>query len=257
MCYVILCVISPSTFTGNRREVTLLTLTIFPINLSDLILSSRYERYYTRRDISSPSRKLKISRYTFGQYDLITTDINSIITPGYCFATRSSPPRTRRSSASSVGSVQNLQSAQLHAPPRSISSNRSRSPTPHRPTAGNKQQHQQQSCDEQKKRSRSPTPHRKLLASPNHQPDLVKQRSRSPTPRANLRSRSPTPRKSTDSSRRNANEEARSPTYYGKPQENGRVSLSFILRKKLFLEKARYSFYKQYCTKNIVNFDIF
>ncbi|XP_018047621.1 PREDICTED: GAS2-like protein pickled eggs [Atta colombica] len=137
---------------------------------------------------------------------------------------RSSPPRTRRSSASSVGSVQNLQSAQLHAPPRSISSNRSRSPTPHRPTAGNKQQHQQQSCDEQKKRSRSPTPHRKLLASPNHQTDLVKQRSRSPTPRANLRSRSPTPRKSTDSSRRNANEEARSPTYYGKPQENGRES---------------------------------
>ncbi|XP_011687135.1 PREDICTED: GAS2-like protein 2 [Wasmannia auropunctata] len=137
---------------------------------------------------------------------------------------RSSPPRTRRSSASSVGSVQNLQSAQLHAPPRSISSNRSRSPTPHRPTAGSKQQHQQQSCDEQKKRSRSPTPHRKLLASPNHQTDLAKQRSRSPTPRANLRSRSPTPRKNTDSSRRNANEEARSPTYHGKSQENGRES---------------------------------
>ncbi|XP_011863106.1 PREDICTED: GAS2-like protein 1 [Vollenhovia emeryi] len=136
---------------------------------------------------------------------------------------RSSPPRTRRSSASSVGSVQNLQSAQLHAPPRSISSNRSRSPTPHRPTAGSKQQqHQQQSCDEPKKRSRSPTPHRKLLPSPNHQADLAKQRSRSPTPRANLRSRSPTPRKNADSSRRNANEEARSPTYHGKPQENGR-----------------------------------
>ncbi|XP_020300791.1 GAS2-like protein pickled eggs [Pseudomyrmex gracilis] len=133
---------------------------------------------------------------------------------------RSSPPRTRRSSASSVGSVQNLQSAQLHAPPRNISSNRSRSPTPHRPTAGSKQQ---QSSEERKKRSRSPTPHRKLLASPNHQADLTKQRSRSPTPRANLRSRSPTPRterKNTDSARRN--EEARSPTYYGRSQETGR-----------------------------------
>ncbi|XP_029669719.1 GAS2-like protein pickled eggs isoform X2 [Formica exsecta] len=140
---------------------------------------------------------------------------------------RSSPPRTRRSSASSVGSVQNLQSAQLHAPPRSISSNRSRSPTPHRPTAGSKQQqqHQLQSSDELKKRSRSPTPHRKLLASPNqHQADLAKQRSRSPTPRANLRSRSPTPRKNIDSFKRNANEEARSPPYHGKLQENGRES---------------------------------
>ncbi|XP_029176176.1 GAS2-like protein pickled eggs [Nylanderia fulva] len=139
---------------------------------------------------------------------------------------RSSPPRTRRSSASSVGSVQNLQSAQLHAPPRSISSNRSRSPTPHRPTASSKQQqhqHQPQSAEELKKRSRSPTPHRKLLASPN-QTDLAKQRSRSPTPRANLRSRSPTPRKNTDSSRRNVNEEARSPTCHGKLPENGRES---------------------------------
>ncbi|KAL6254357.1 hypothetical protein P5V15_014405 [Pogonomyrmex californicus] len=137
---------------------------------------------------------------------------------------RSSPPRTRRSSASSVGSVQNLQSAQLHTP-RSISSNRSRSPTPHRLTANSKPQHQQQSCDEQKKRSRSPTPHRKLLASPNHQVDLAKQRSRSPTPRANLRSRSPTPRKNIDSFRKNANEEpTRSPTYQGKSQENGRES---------------------------------
>ncbi|RLU24809.1 hypothetical protein DMN91_002899 [Ooceraea biroi] len=136
---------------------------------------------------------------------------------------RSSPPRTRRSSASSVGSVQNLQSAQLHAPPRSISSNRSRSPTPHRPTAAGsraqQQQYQQQSADEQKKRSRSPTPHRKLLASPN-QGDLAKQRSMSPTPWANLRSRSPTPRKNADSSKRN--EELRSPN--GKPQENGRES---------------------------------
>ncbi|EFN61525.1 GAS2-like protein 1 [Camponotus floridanus] len=155
----------------------------------------------------------------------ITTDINSAIKPAVVVSTfRSSPPRTRRSSASSVGSVQNLQSAQLHAPPRSISSNRSRSPTPHRPTTGSKQQHQPQSSDELKKRSRSPTPHRKLLASPNqHQTDLAKQRSRSPTPRANLRSRSPTPRKNIDS-RRNANEEARSPTYHGKLQENTRES---------------------------------
>jgi len=138
---------------------------------------------------------------------------------------RSSPPRTRRSSASSVGSVQNLQSAQLHAPPRSISSNRSRSPTPHRPTAaGRTQQHQQSTDEPQKKRSRSPTPHRKLLASPN-QGDLAKQRSMSPTPWASLRSRSPTPRKNADPSRRNANEEPRSPTHHGKPQENGRVRI--------------------------------
>lgn len=165
----------------------------------------------------------------------ITTDINSAIKPAVVVSTfRSSPPRTRRSSASSVGSVQNLQSAQLHAPPRSISSNRSRSPTPHRPTTGSKQQHQPQSSDELKKRSRSPTPHRKLLPSPNqHQTDLAKQRSRSPTPRANLRSRSPTPRKNIDS-RRNANEEARSPTYHGKLQENTRVSLFFYFTRYIF-----------------------
>lgn len=167
----------------------------------------------------------------------ITIDNNSAIKPAVVVSTsRSSPPRTRRSSASSVGSVQNLQSAQLHAPPRSISSNRSRSPTPHRPTTGSKQQqHQPQSGDELKKRSRSPTPHRKLLASPNqHQTDLAKQRSRSPTPRANLRSRSPTPRKNIDSSRRNVNEEARSPTYHGKLQEDGRVSLLFYSMRHIF-----------------------
>lgn len=125
--------------------------------------------------------------------------------------------------------MQNLQSAQLHAPPRSVSSNRSRSPTPHRPTGGSKQQQQhQQSADEQKKRSRSPTPHRKLLASPNQADLAAKQRSMSPTPWTSLRSRSPTPRKNADTSRRNANEEPRSPTHHGKPQENARVRLTSV-----------------------------
>lgn len=161
----------------------------------------------------------------------ITTDINSAITPGPLsrFLPRS-PPRTRRSSASSIGScagtMQSPQSAQLHAP-RSISSNRSRSPTPHHAGGKQQQQHQHQPSDEQRKinRSRSPTPQRKFLASPNHQAvDLGKQRSRSPTPRANLRSRSPTSRM-----------EARSPTNHGKPQENGRVSSPLLL----FLESER------------------
>ncbi|XP_011144168.1 GAS2-like protein pickled eggs [Harpegnathos saltator] len=132
-----------------------------------------------------------------------------------------SPPRTRRSSASSIGScagtMQGPQSAQLHAP-RSISSNRSRSPTPHHAGSKQQQQPQQQSSDEQRKinRSRSPTPQRKFLASPNHQADLGKQRSRSPTPRANLRSRSPTSRAELKSG------SAVSPTSHGKAQENGR-----------------------------------
>ncbi|XP_076624385.1 GAS2-like protein pickled eggs isoform X1 [Colletes latitarsis] len=138
-----------------------------------------------------------------------------------------SPPRTRRSSASSVGScagtMQNQQSPQLHAA-RSISSNRSRSPTPHRPAG---KQQQQQPSDEQRKinRSRSPTPQRKFLGSPNHQPnDFGKQRSRSPTPKAQLRSCSPTTKPehaktgcALDSPKRSVfNEDARSPTHHAK-----------------------------------------
>ncbi|XP_015185441.1 PREDICTED: serine/arginine repetitive matrix protein 2-like isoform X3 [Polistes dominula] len=160
-----------------------------------------------------------------------------------------SPPRTRRSSASSVGScagttLQNQQSAaaaatsaptstatattataagtlgQLHAP-RSVSNNRSRSPTPqqtnkhqhyyhHHQQQQQQQQHhhhhhhQQLGEDQQKKinRSRSPTPQRKFFNSPTHHQQVTtttpeysgKQRSRSPTPKVTLGSRSPTPK---------------------------------------------------------------
>nr|XP_012141434.1 PREDICTED: GAS2-like protein 1 isoform X2 [Megachile rotundata] len=127
--------------------------------------------------------------------------------------------RTRRSSASSVGScggTQNQQATQLHAA-RSVSSNRSRSPTPHQP--GKQQQ------DEQRKinRSRSPTPQRKFLASPSHQPaDFGKQRSRSPTPKAqNFRSVSPKEHVRTGSvldSPARSFEDA-SPTHHGRHQE--------------------------------------
>ncbi|XP_076682057.1 GAS2-like protein pickled eggs isoform X1 [Andrena cerasifolii] len=116
-----------------------------------------------------------------------------------------SPPRTRRSSASSVGSCAGTppqQSTQLHAA-RSISSNRSRSPTPHQPSG-------KQLSDEQRKtnRSRSPTPQRKYLGSPSHQQaDFGKQRSRSPTPKPQLRSSSPTIKPE------------RSPTHHPKHQE--------------------------------------
>ncbi|CAK9823589.1 GAS2-like protein pickled eggs [Anthophora retusa] len=141
-----------------------------------------------------------------------------------------SPPRTRRSSASSVGScagaMQNQQSTQLHAA-RSVSSNRSRSPTPHQPPT-RQQQQQQQPSDEQRKinRSRSPTPQRKFLGSPSHQVDFGKQRSRSPTPKPQIRSNSPTSKldhgKSgsiVDSHGRSPNDESRSPTHHGKHQE--------------------------------------
>lgn len=129
--------------------------------------------------------------------------------------------RTRRSSASSVGScagtAQNQQSAQLHAA-RSVSSNRSRSPTPHQPVS----KQQQSNSDEQRKinRSRSPTPQRKFLGSPGHQPDFGKQqRSRSPTPRPQLRSNSPKHGSHVDSSARISNEESRSPAHHGRHQE--------------------------------------
>ncbi|XP_012166513.1 GAS2-like protein pickled eggs isoform X1 [Bombus affinis] len=140
-----------------------------------------------------------------------------------------SPPRTRRSSASSVGScagtMQNQQqSTQLHAA-KSVSSNRSRSPTPHQPAG---KQQQQSNSEEQRKinRSRSPTPQRKFLGSPSHQPDFGKQRSRSPTPKAQLRSSSPTTKLEhgkggsyVDSPGRSSNEDSRSPTHHGRHQE--------------------------------------
>ncbi|XP_076230912.1 GAS2-like protein pickled eggs isoform X2 [Calliopsis andreniformis] len=133
--------------------------------------------------------------------------------------------RTRRSSASSVGSCagatqQNQQSQQLHTT-RSISSNRSRSPTPHQPSG-------KQLSDEQKKinRSRSPTPQRKFLGSPSHQPgDFGKPRSRSPTPKPQFRSSSPTTKAEHDkivcneSPKRTFGEDARSPTHHARHQE--------------------------------------
>ncbi|PBC28983.1 GAS2 protein [Apis cerana cerana] len=144
-----------------------------------------------------------------------------------------SPPRTRRSSASSVGScagtMQNQQSA--HAA-KGVSSNRSRSPTPHQ-LGGNKQQQQQTTTggDEQRKinRSRSPTPQRKFLGSPVHQSDFGKQRSRSPTPKAQLRSNSPTTKvdsakggSAVDSAGRGLYEEARSPTHHGRQHQEAK-----------------------------------
>ncbi|XP_043797524.1 GAS2-like protein pickled eggs isoform X1 [Apis laboriosa] len=142
-----------------------------------------------------------------------------------------SPPRTRRSSASSVGScagtMQNQQSA--HAA-KGVSSNRSRSPTPHH-LGGNKQQQTTTSGDEQRKmnRSRSPTPQRKFLGSPVHQSDFGKQRSRSPTPKAQLRSSSPTTKldgakggSAVDSAGRSLYEEARSPTHHGRQHQEAK-----------------------------------
>lgn len=150
-----------------------------------------------------------------------------------------SPPRTRRSSASSVGScagaMQNQQSTQLHAA-RSVSSNRSQSPT-----SKQQQQQQQQFGDEQRKinRSRSPTPQSKLMGSPG-QSDFRKQRSRSPTPKPQLRSSSPTNRIElgkggcgVDSVGRRLNEEARSPTNHGRHQE---AKVGIFLCRRSWLE---------------------
>ncbi|XP_023287480.1 GAS2-like protein pickled eggs [Orussus abietinus] len=106
-----------------------------------------------------------------------------------------SPPRTRRSSASSVGSCAGAMQAlsqQSLSPqaPRTVSASRSRSPTPHRAN-----RHLGEELKKPANRSRSPTPQRKFLGSPVHQAvDHGKQRSRSPTPKTGLRSQSPTPR---------------------------------------------------------------
>lgn len=139
-----------------------------------------------------------------------------------------SPPRTRRSSASSVGSCAGTLQSQNQQPlslqiPRSISSNRSRSPTPH---------HANRLLGEDMKksgnRSRSPTPQRKFHGNQTHQSaDAGKLRSRSPTPKTNPRSRSPTPKvengKSTsprnlDPTRKALNEEIRQVKYDGRSQ---------------------------------------
>ncbi|XP_066591048.1 GAS2-like protein pickled eggs isoform X2 [Prorops nasuta] len=113
-----------------------------------------------------------------------------------------SPPRTRRSSASSVGSLNALgspQSYHLHASRNANASsfNRSRSPTPHRAGPPMRQPEEKRTI-----RSRSPTPQQKLLPnSPGHQQNsFIKQRSRSPTPsshknlQTSSRSTSPNPK---------------------------------------------------------------
>lgn len=116
-----------------------------------------------------------------------------------------SPPRTRRSSASSVGSnsgslapslpstAQHRNSTSTLSPaPRNSESRRSRSPTPRRTLTPNPP-----AADRGRNRSRSPTPNYRLS------PGQARDRSPSPTPRRALtptvasrnRSRSPTPRK--------------------------------------------------------------
>lgn len=107
--------------------------------------------------------------------------------------------------------------------PRSVSSNRSRSPTPHQTT-----RHHGEDTKKTGNRSRSPTPQRKHLSNPVHQPsDAGKLRSRSPTPKTNSRSRSPTPKVENgkasdpmilDPTRKALNEEIRQVKYDGRSQ---------------------------------------
>lgn len=107
----------------------------------------------------------------------------------------SSPPRTRRSSASSVGSNSgNL----VPSTPLATTRNRSRSPAAHRAVA------QTLSLKDSGRRSRSPTPRRTLT--PNNTAERSRNRSRSPNANrpqqqtlslkeSGRRSRSPTPRR--------------------------------------------------------------
>lgn len=139
-----------------------------------------------------------------------------------------SPPRTRRSSASSVGSCagtlqsQNQQLLSLQIP-RSISNNRSRSPTPYQAN-----RFLGEDVKKVDNRSRSPTPQRKFLTNQTHHSvDAGKLRSRSPTPKSHPRSRSPTPKvgnvkptspRNLDPTRKALNEEIRQVKYDGRSQ---------------------------------------
>ncbi|XP_015117006.1 GAS2-like protein pickled eggs isoform X1 [Diachasma alloeum] len=143
-----------------------------------------------------------------------------------------SPPRTRRSSVSSVGSCagtvtqQQGQQPQSLQTPRSISNNRSRSPTPHHAA----RQHLGDDLKRSGNRSRSPTPQTKFIPSPVRQASDLgnKQRSRSPTPKSNLQTgSSPTPRPEInrcgrtsplDPTRKALNEEIRQVKYDGRSQ---------------------------------------
>ncbi|XP_008547458.1 GAS2-like protein pickled eggs [Microplitis demolitor] len=128
-----------------------------------------------------------------------------------------SPPRTRRSSASSVGScgstVQQQQQPHSLQTPRSVSTNRSRSPTPHHTT----RQHLGEDLTRASNRSMSPTPQTK--GSPVHHAanDLErKQRSRSPTPKSDgAKSGRTSP---LDATRKALNEEIRQVKYDNRSQ---------------------------------------
>ncbi|XP_012253807.2 GAS2-like protein pickled eggs [Athalia rosae] len=156
-----------------------------------------------------------------------------------------SPPRTRRSSASSVGScagaaMQNQspqhqqQQQQQQQQQMSLQNNRTVSSPNNRPQSPTPYQVNRHLGDELRRsnRSRSPTPQRKFLASPGHLGgELNKQRSRSPTPKRSPRSRSPTPRvdgaqfgssgpggSALDPTRKALNEEIRQIKYDGRSQ---------------------------------------
>ncbi|XP_034939812.1 GAS2-like protein pickled eggs isoform X2 [Chelonus insularis] len=125
-----------------------------------------------------------------------------------------SPPRTRRSSASSVGSGAGTTQQQPHSlqTPRSVSNNRSRSPTPHHAA----RQHLGEDLTRGGNRSRSPTPQTK--GSPVRQVNDLdsKQRSRSPTPKPeNSKSGRVSP---LDATRKALNEEIRQVKYDSRSQ---------------------------------------
>lgn len=139
-----------------------------------------------------------------------------------CKSDDRSPPRTRRSSASSVGSCAGAipNQSPVHQGNRTVSGNRSRSPTPHHQVQN---KHLGEELRKSLNRSRSPTPQRKHFGSPGHLGgDLNKRRSRSPTPKRNGRSsRSPTPKVDNsrlDPTRKALNEEIRQIKYDGRSQ---------------------------------------
>ena len=146
---------------------------------------------------------------------------------------------------------QNQQPLSLQIP-RSVSSNRSRSPTPQQTN-----RHQGEDMKKNGNRSRSPTPQRKFLNSPIHQStDAGKLRSRSPTPKTNPRSRSPTPKvengkascpRILDPTRKALNEEirqvkydGRSQMYHSRHQDNYQVLLSLKILIKFRFGKCHF-----------------
>ncbi|KAK0079989.1 hypothetical protein PV325_000577 [Microctonus aethiopoides] len=125
-----------------------------------------------------------------------------------------SPPRTRRSSASSVGScagtTQPQQQSQILQTPKSMSNNRSRSPTPIHTV-----QHLGEDLIQSGNRSRSPTPHTKGTSYRQVSDLGIKQRSRSPTPKSKVKSGRSSP---LDATRKALNEEIRQIKYDNRSQ---------------------------------------